>query len=219
MSVSNGVPASSSSNPRHGDLACESRLSRYRRLDVVHQRGHRIPQRHSAVAGAGGRGDRGRRSERPRADAGQAAQHRGRHEGDPRRTADCALRRACTTSGTRICRARSTPRSALRRSRISAMPKTQGIDIDVTWYTPIDGLNVSLIGNVNKASSRTSCRRLRGANPRKANGTRLFNTPPHNWRVDVGYDRDVGAAGWAAVRERLGIHGRRRAQCRMRRST
>jgi hypothetical protein len=74
--------------------------------------------------------------------------------------------------------------------------KTQGIDLDVTWFTPIDGLNVSLIGNVNKGEFTDVVPAFAQANPRNGNGTRLFNTPPHNWRMDVGYDRDIGAAGW-----------------------
>ena len=74
--------------------------------------------------------------------------------------------------------------------------KTQGVDVDVTWFTPIEGLNVSLIGNVNKGEFTDVVPAFAQANPRNGNGTRLFNTPPHNWRMDVGYDRDIGAAGW-----------------------
>jgi outer membrane receptor protein involved in Fe transport len=75
--------------------------------------------------------------------------------------------------------------------------KTQGIDVDVMWYTPIEGLSLSLIGNVNKAEFTDVIPAFVTAVPGTANGTRLYNTPPHNWRVDLGYDRDIGAAGWA----------------------
>jgi len=74
--------------------------------------------------------------------------------------------------------------------------KTQGIDLDVTWYTPLDGLSVAVIGNVNKGEFTDVVPAFASARPRNGNGTRLFNTPPHNWRLDVGYDRDVGSAGW-----------------------
>jgi outer membrane receptor protein involved in Fe transport len=74
--------------------------------------------------------------------------------------------------------------------------KTQGLDVDVTWYTPVDGLSLSLIGNLNKGEFTDVVPAFAQANPRNADGARLFNTPPHNWRMDVGYDRDVGAAGW-----------------------
>ncbi|MEP7243514.1 MAG: TonB-dependent receptor [Gammaproteobacteria bacterium] len=77
--------------------------------------------------------------------------------------------------------------------------KTQGIDLDVTWFTPIDGLDISLIGNVNNGEFTDVLPAFAQANPRNASGTRLFNTPPHNWRMDVGYDRDIGAAGWQLV--------------------
>jgi len=33
------------------------------------------------------------------------------------------------------------------------------------------------------------------ANPRNGDGARLFNTPPHNWRLDFSYTRELGA-GW-----------------------
>jgi iron complex outermembrane recepter protein len=73
--------------------------------------------------------------------------------------------------------------------------KTQGVDLDVTWVTPIDGLDVSLIGNVNKAEFTAVIPAFAAANPRNGNGARLFNTPPHNWRLDLNYQRDLGA-GW-----------------------
>src|SRR6185503_18871974 len=73
--------------------------------------------------------------------------------------------------------------------------KTQGWDIDVTWATPISGLDVSLIGNVNKAEFTEVIPAFAAANPRNGNGARLFNTPPHNWRLDLNYQKDVGA-GW-----------------------
>jgi iron complex outermembrane receptor protein len=74
--------------------------------------------------------------------------------------------------------------------------KTQGVDLDVTWVTPISGLNVSLIGNINKAEFTDVIPAFAAANPRNGSGARLFNTPPHNWRLDLNYERDVGA-GWA----------------------
>src|SRR4029450_4404938 len=66
--------------------------------------------------------------------------------------------------------------------------KTQGVDIDLSWYTPIKGLNVSVIGNVNKAKFTNVVPAFAGAVPRTTEGSRLYNTPPHNWRLDVGYD-------------------------------
>jgi outer membrane receptor protein involved in Fe transport len=73
--------------------------------------------------------------------------------------------------------------------------KTQGWDLDVTWVTPIDGLDVSLIGNINKAEFTDVVPAFAAANPRNSDGSRLYNTPPHNWRLDLSYERSFGA-GW-----------------------
>jgi len=73
--------------------------------------------------------------------------------------------------------------------------KTRGIDIDLMWYTPIEGLSVSLIGNVNKAEFTDVIPEFVDAVPGTANGTRLYNTPPYNWRLDLGYEHAVGG-GW-----------------------
>ena len=75
--------------------------------------------------------------------------------------------------------------------------KTQGVDLDVTWFTPIDGLTASLIGNVNKGEFTNVIPAFSQSNPRTRNGSRLYNTPPHNWRIDLGYDRNIGGSGWA----------------------
>lgn len=73
--------------------------------------------------------------------------------------------------------------------------KTQGMDIDIAWATPVDGLDVALIGNFNKAEFTDVVPAFAAANPRNGNGKRLFNTPPHNWRLDLSYEKDVGG-GW-----------------------
>jgi outer membrane receptor protein involved in Fe transport len=71
--------------------------------------------------------------------------------------------------------------------------KTRGVDVDLTWYTPVEGLNVSIIGNLNKSEFTDVVPAFAQANPRNRDGARLFNTPPHNWRMDLGYDRSIGA--------------------------
>jgi iron complex outermembrane receptor protein len=74
--------------------------------------------------------------------------------------------------------------------------KTRGIDIDLMWYTPIDGLSVSVIGNVNEAEFTAVIPEFVDAVPGTSNGSRLYNTPPYNWRLDLGYERPAGAGGW-----------------------
>lgn len=74
--------------------------------------------------------------------------------------------------------------------------KTRGIDIDMTWVTPVEGLVLSLIGNVNKSEFTDVIPAFETANPRSGNGERLMNTPPYNWRVDLGYDSPGNDSRW-----------------------
>ena len=74
--------------------------------------------------------------------------------------------------------------------------KTQGVDIDLTWRTPLKGFTTSLIGNVNTSKFTNVIAAFASANPGSGNGQRLYNTPPHNWRLDLNYETDVGGAGW-----------------------
>ena len=74
--------------------------------------------------------------------------------------------------------------------------KTQGLDVDLSWRTPIEGLNLALIGNVNKAEFTDVVPAFAGANQRTTDGQRLYSTPPHNWRVDVGYATGLDGLDW-----------------------
>jgi outer membrane receptor protein involved in Fe transport len=90
--------------------------------------------------------------------------------------------------------------------------KTQGLDLETTWVTPLDGLDVSLIGNFNKAEFTDVIPAFAAANPRNGNGERLFNTPPHNWRLDLSYEKDIGA-GWTMFADTsAALNGRARVQ-------
>ena len=73
--------------------------------------------------------------------------------------------------------------------------KTRGLDVDVTWVTPIRGLDLSVIGNVNTSKFTKVIPAFAASNPRAAEGQELFNTPPYNWRVDADYDTKL-ANGW-----------------------
>ncbi len=75
--------------------------------------------------------------------------------------------------------------------------KTHGVDVDLTWKTPIPGLDLSLIGNVNEAEFTNVIPAFGTANVRTTDGQRLYNTPPHNWRLDVGYETDLGIPDWS----------------------
>ena len=70
--------------------------------------------------------------------------------------------------------------------------KTQGIDLETIWRTPLKGLTLSLIGNINDSTYTAVIPAYTASDPRIANGTRLLNTPPHNFRLDANYDRKIG---------------------------
>ena len=73
--------------------------------------------------------------------------------------------------------------------------KTRGLDIDVTWVTPVQGLDLSVIGNVNTSKFTNVIPAFANSNPRAAEGQQLFNTPPYNWRVDADYNTRL-TEGW-----------------------
>jgi len=70
--------------------------------------------------------------------------------------------------------------------------KAQGIDIEATWRTPLPGLTINAIGNLNDSKFTRVRPAFAGADPRIANGLRLLNTPEHNFRLDASYERQIG---------------------------
>lgn len=74
--------------------------------------------------------------------------------------------------------------------------KTHGVDVDVTWRTPLEGLTASVVGNVNHSEYTRVNPFFAAANPGNKSGQALYNTPPHNWRLDLNYETAVGHSGW-----------------------
>lgn len=70
--------------------------------------------------------------------------------------------------------------------------KAQGIDVEATWRTPLKGLTLTAIGNVNDSKFTDVISAFASADPRIANGSRLLNTPTHNFRLDASYERKIG---------------------------
>ncbi|CAL1692150.1 Vitamin B12 transporter BtuB [Brevundimonas subvibrioides] len=70
--------------------------------------------------------------------------------------------------------------------------RTRGIDIEASWDTPVEGLTLGVVGNVNDSKFTDVSPQFAAANPRFANGEKLINTPPYNWRLDANYDRNFG---------------------------
>ncbi|MFK5073770.1 hypothetical protein ACI4BE_30035, partial [Klebsiella pneumoniae] len=55
--------------------------------------------------------------------------------------------------------------------------KAQGIDLEATWRTPLAGLTLTAVGNLNDSKFTNVNKYFSGADPRIANGKRLLNTP------------------------------------------
>lgn len=71
--------------------------------------------------------------------------------------------------------------------------RTRGIDVEASWDTPVDGLTLTAIANVNDSEFTDVAPDFAAANPRLAGGQELINTPPYNWRLDASYDRNLGS--------------------------
>lgn len=72
--------------------------------------------------------------------------------------------------------------------------EAKGIDAELTWRTPLDGLTLNAIGNVNNSKFTRVRPAFAGADPRISNGLRLLNTPTYNFRLDATYEKDIGNA-------------------------
>ena len=70
---------------------------------------------------------------------------------------------------------------------------TKGIDLEVRWDTPLDGLNLGFVGNINDSEYDTVNPVIAAAQPNLRPGARLLNTLDKNFRVDVNYNREIAA--------------------------
>jgi iron complex outermembrane receptor protein len=68
---------------------------------------------------------------------------------------------------------------------------TKGIDLEVHWNTPLEGLNLGFVGNVNDSKYDTVNATVAAAQPLLRPGARLLNTLDNNYRIDVNYSRDI----------------------------
>ncbi|MXO70231.1 TonB-dependent receptor [Alteraurantiacibacter buctensis] len=78
---------------------------------------------------------------------------------------------------------------------------TRGIDLEVHWRTPVDGLNLNFVGNINDSEYDSVNPVIGGAQPLLAPGDRLLNTLANNYRFDVNYNTDIaeGFEGFSNV--------------------
>jgi iron complex outermembrane receptor protein len=67
---------------------------------------------------------------------------------------------------------------------------TKGIDLEVRWRTPINGLGLGFVGNFNESTYDTVNAVVAAAQPLLRPGSRLINTLDQNYRFDINYSRD-----------------------------
>lgn len=70
--------------------------------------------------------------------------------------------------------------------------KTTGVDLELQWVTPIEGLNLSAVANWNDSKFDDIVPGVTAALPSVRNGARLSNTAKYNYRLDADYERPVG---------------------------
>ncbi len=78
---------------------------------------------------------------------------------------------------------------------------TQGIDFELRWETPVDGLAFGFVGNINDSEYDTVNPVIAGAQPLLRPGARLLNTLSNNYRVDLNYNGEIarGVDGFGNV--------------------
>ncbi len=69
--------------------------------------------------------------------------------------------------------------------------RTTGVDAEVRWRTPVRGLTLSAVANVNDSKFQDVLPAVTASLPNVAGGRRLSNTAGYNYRFDATYDREV----------------------------
>ncbi len=70
--------------------------------------------------------------------------------------------------------------------------RTTGVDGEVRWRTPVRGLTLSAVANINDSKFQDILPVVTASLPNVAGGRRLSNTAEYNYRLDATYDRDIG---------------------------
>lgn len=68
-----------------------------------------------------------------------------------------------------------------------------GIDIDINWRTPVPGLTLAAVANINSSKYDEVDPRVTAQLPRLAEGRRLVNSASYNFRVDANYTREIAS--------------------------
>ena len=91
---------------------------------------------------------------------------------------------------------------------------TKGVDFEVRWRTPLPGLSLGAVGNINDGKFDYVDPDVQRALPLVRPGSRIVNTIEHNYRLDASYngklnDKLDGFAnvGWSRSGDRLQANG------------
>jgi iron complex outermembrane receptor protein len=78
---------------------------------------------------------------------------------------------------------------------------TKGIDLELRWRTPLEGLAVGFVGNINDSEYDSVNPLIGGAQPLLTPGARLLNTLANNYRFDLNYGAELtdGVDGFSNV--------------------
>jgi iron complex outermembrane receptor protein len=69
--------------------------------------------------------------------------------------------------------------------------ETTGLDLEVQWRTPIDGLSVAAVANFNESKFGDVDPAVTAVLPSIASGERLVNTSEWNYRLDASFERPI----------------------------
>lgn len=70
--------------------------------------------------------------------------------------------------------------------------RTTGVDAEIRWRTPVRGLNIGAVANVNDSKFTDVFPAVTTGLPNVANDRRLTGTAQYNYRLDADYDRSIG---------------------------
>jgi len=70
--------------------------------------------------------------------------------------------------------------------------KSTGVDVELQWETPIEGLSVAAMGNWNDSEFGKVIPQVSATIPAISKGERLTNTTDYNYRLDVDYSHPFG---------------------------
>ena len=66
-----------------------------------------------------------------------------------------------------------------------------GIDLDINWRTPVPGLTLGAVANINSSKYDEVDPQVTAQLPRLAEGRRLVNSAGYNFRIDASYTREI----------------------------